>query len=178
MKIVKNYNDTNLIDNQEVLDQRFQRTVYAMSSGLLEHVQSLLLPGNTVVMFSGSWRFNLDATYLEAKVFQKTKLPIHQRTWFVEPDNSELFNKVLEQLAPKNLLLLHSGFFCNYESLDQIMIKISLYQQLINTGSQIILTIPQNRVDFNRLKYSCEHVSQNLSIDFFNDSFIVQRIKA
>ena len=174
MKVIEKYSDGAILNTAEVVTQRFQKSIYDISTGVTESIRSKLLPGKTVVLFSGSWRFNFDAVYLEAKIFDRNTISLHSQTYFVEPNNTKLFDKVMHGIHATNILILHSGFFCNYKSLDVIVEQMSTYQQYC--PKQIVLSIPQERVSFNRLKYSVNDVAQQYQAEVVDNCFIIQMV--
>ena len=174
MKVIKKYADGDMLNTVEVTTQRFQKSIYDISTDVIESVRSKLYPGKTVVLFSGSWRFDFDAIYLEAKIFNNTAISLHSQTYFVEPNYTKLFDKVMYNINATNILILHSGFFCNYKSLDAIVEQMKTYQRFC--PKQIVLSIPQERVSFNRLKYSVNDMAQQYQAEVTDNCFIIQLI--
>ena len=182
MKIIEKYSDGNFLNSAEVRTQQFQTSVYNISTSLVEFVQSKLHAGTTAVLFSGHWRFNFDATYLEAKFFKDTKITAKEKTYFVEPiglgirpnhiADVELHDKIMHDTNATNILILHSALFCNYQSIDIIIDRMKSYQQF--HPKQIVLSVPYQRVNFNRLKYTAADIAQQHQLHLVQDSFIVQ----
>ena len=173
MKVVEKYSDASFVDNKEFVTRRFQKSMYPISSTVIEHVRSKLCSGKTAVLFSGSWRFDFDAIYLEADFFKNNTISLNESTYFVDPNNTTLFNKAMHDINALNILILHSGVFCNYQSIQTILDKMKSYQQFY--PKQIILSIPQERVNFNRLKYSANDIAQQYQAEILDDSFVIQR---
>ena len=155
------------------MTQYYNVSVYPMSTAIINYIKSLLLPGPTVILFSGGWRLDFDAMYLELNSFKTVDIPtIPKNTYFVNPTNTALIHKVLTDVGAQNALFLHSAMFCNYRSVEQLAENV---QQYLNSVPQVILTIPTIRTDFNRLKYSCEDIAQQYSAEYIDDSFIIKR---
>ena len=184
MKIIEKYSDGNFVNSAEVRTQRFQASVYNVSASVVKFVQSKLQPGKTVVLFSGSWRFNFDATYLEASFFKNSTMSLNSNTYFVEPvglgikpntsSDYELFDKIMYDIAAQNILIIHSALFCNDQSMAVIIDRMKFYQQFM--PKQIILSVPHSGVHFNRLKCTANDLAQQCQTKIVDDSFILQLI--
>jgi hypothetical protein len=173
MKVIQQYSDSTFLDTAEVTTQQFQKSTYNISADVIEFVRSKLYVGNTAVLFSGHWRFNFDAIYLEAKIFKhNTIVAREKKTYFVEPSDEKLFDKIMYDIEASNILILHSAVFCNYQPMDKIIDKMKNYQKF--NPKQIVLTVPHGKIDFNRLKYSVNDIAQQYQIEIVDDSFIVQ----
>jgi len=182
MKIIEKYADGTFPNQADVRTQQFQTSIYHISNNVIEFVQSRLHAGNTAVLFSGGWRFDFDATYLEAKFFEDTAISLKENTYFVEPivldirpssvADAELHDKVMYNTNAANILILHSALFCNYQSMDTIIDRMKRYQQF--HPKQIMLSVPHERVNFNRLKYSVNDIAQQYQADVVDNSFVIQ----
>lgn len=174
MKVIKNYSEAALIDSSDHVNQRFKKSVYDISSVVEDYVESVLLPGATVVMFSGAWRFALDAVYIESNMFKNHTLCLPKKTYFLDSENTALIDKIMHSIKPINITFLHSGFFCNYQSLNTVIKNMNQYR--VYQPKQILLSIPQNRVDFNRLKFSVDDIARQYQTKIIEDSFILQQV--
>jgi hypothetical protein len=172
MKIIERYSDSNILSNAEITTERFQKSVYSISTTVTESIRSRLTPGKTTVLFSGGWRFDFDAIYLESKSFSNSKILSNKKTYFVEPNNTKLFNKVMHDMHASNILILHSGFFCNYQPLDKIIAQMKQYWQF--HPKQIILSVPQEKINFNRLKYCAADLAEQYQAEIIDNCFVVQ----
>ena len=182
MKIIEKYADGNFVNKVDVRTQRFQASIYHISNNIIECVRATLQTGNTAVLFSGSWRFNFDATYLEAKFFEDTTISLKENTYFVEPigldirpscvADEELHDKIMHNINAANVLILHSALFCNYQSMDTIIDRMKRYQRF--HPKQVILSVPHERVNFNRLKYSANDIAQQYQTEIVDGSFVIQ----
>jgi hypothetical protein len=172
MKIIERYSDSDILSNAEITAERFQKSVYNISTTVTESIRSRLNPGKTTVLFSGSWRFDFDAIYLEAKIFSNSTILSNKKTYFVEPNDTKLFNKVMHDIRASNILILHSGFFCNYRPLDEIIAHMKQYWQF--HPKQIMLSVPQERINFNRLKYCADDLAEQHQAEIIDNCFIVQ----
>ena len=182
MKIIEKYADGNFLNRVDVRTQRFQTSIYHITNNVIECVRSTLQVGNTAVLFSGNWRFNFDAVYLEAKFFEDTTISLKENTYFVEPigldirpngvADEKLHDKIMRNTNAANILILHSALFCNYQSMDTIIRRMKRYQQF--QPKQILLSVPYERVHFNRLKYTASDIAQHYQAEIVDDSFVVQ----
>jgi len=98
-------------------------------------------------------------------------MTLHKNTYFVEPNNTKLFDKVMHDINAENILILHSGFFCNYQHIHTIVEQLKSYQRFC--PKQIMLSIPQERVNFNRLKYSANDIAQQYQAQLVDNCFII-----
>ena len=182
MKIIEKYSDGNFVDNADVRTQRHLASVYNISATVIKFAQSTLRNGKTVVLFSGSWRFDFDATYLEASFFENSTMSLNNNTYFVEPiglgirpngpNDEELFDKIMYNAAAANVLILHSALFCNYQSMTTIIDRMKSYQRFC--PKQILLSVPHGMVHYNRLKYTANDVAQQYQAEIVDDSFVIQ----
>jgi hypothetical protein len=172
MKVIQDYSDSVLLNSPAVITQRFQKSIYPFSTNIEDCVRSKLHKGKTVVLFSGSWRFDFDATYLEVEFFKNNTISLKDNTFFVDPNNIELLDKIMYDQDASNILILHSAFFCNYQTLDTIINQARYYQKFCS--KQVILSIPQYAVNFNRLKHSTNDIAQQYQAEIIDDSFIIQ----
>jgi len=172
MKVIQQYSDSTFLDNVKVATQQFQKSTYDTSADVIGCVKSKLHVGKTAVLFSGHWKFDFDAIYLEAKIFSNNTIVSRQKTYFVDPSDEKLFDKIMYDINASNILILHSALFCNYQPMDKIIDKMKNYQKF--NPKQIILSIPHKAIDFNRLKYSVSDIAQQYKIEIVDDSFVVQ----
>jgi hypothetical protein len=97
-----------------------------------------------------------------------------KKTYFLDSENTALIDKIMHSIKPINIAFLHSGFFCNYQSLNTIIDNMNQYR--VYQPKQILLSIPQNRIDFNRLKFSVNDIAMQYQTKLIEDSFILQRV--
>jgi hypothetical protein len=64
MKIIERYSDSNILSNAEITTERFQKSVYSISTTVTESIRSRLTPGKTTVLFSGGWRFEIGRAHV------------------------------------------------------------------------------------------------------------------
>jgi hypothetical protein len=128
--------------------------------------------GPVAVLFSGGWRFNFNAVYLEHKIYKNTTLTNHEHTYFIDLDNKSLLNALLKKINAANTLILHSSMF-DYRSLTDIITQLPKYQP---PGGQILYSVPHCRVNFNRLKYSVEDMAKKVQAQVVDDCFVIQKI--
>ena len=154
---------------------RCQLMSYDINNTLLSAVQEQLIDGPTVFMFSGSWRLNLVATYIELRMFKECGLKFHKSTLFVEPNESKLFNLVLSKLAPINLVILHSDYWVQHQSVENLMYNLDQLLQYVSPGGQVLCTVPVNHIHFNRLTMSCDDLLAQTHGTLINDSLMLVR---
>ncbi len=170
--IIQDYQNATIKDTPGVVDARFLASVYPINNNILSCIKNCLLPGSTVVICSGGWRLNLDAIYIESKVFQSTTLPCPSQTYFTDLGNKNLLSCVLDKMQPTNILFVHSGFFTSYRKIQNIIQDINWYAQY---GKQVVMSSPTNKFDFNRLTTTLSQLAQDLGGFSIDDSIIVQR---
>lgn len=170
MTLVQTYRDAKLKATCDVVNQRFQLSVYDISPAVLDLVLSKSVQGNTVTLLSGSWRFNFDATYIEHKTFATSTLKLHKNTVFVDWSNLTAVDTLMSKLQAKNILILHSGMFCRYRHIDTVVDQM-LYYKKFNPG-QITLSTPSQALDFNRLKYSVNDIASKYQAKLLDNNLI------
>jgi hypothetical protein len=179
MNVLESYltNSSLLRDDPDSQTRRFKIMVYdPIPDAVLDHVQKLLLPGPTVCMFSGSWRLQLAATYLELRQFKNSKLAFHPRTLFVNLDETKLFHLTLSCLSPANLLILHNDWWTGHHPVDNLVTKLdNLCQYVQGQQGQVICSLPLVHLNFNKLKYSNNDIALRFDGTIVHDSMILVR---
>jgi hypothetical protein len=178
MKVITNLRQTNIVNianndlEPKVIDQQFQKSVYDISPLIIDYIKTKLQPGPIAVLFSGGWRFDFNAVYLEHKIYKNTTLTNHEHTYFVDLTNKTLLTVLLKKFNVSNTLILHSSMF-DYGSLTDIITQLPEYQL---PGGQILYSVPHCRVNFNRLKYSVEDMAKKVQAQIVDDCFVIQKI--
>ncbi len=157
--------------NDTFLAEQYESTLYSLPNSVLEYVKSLLNPGQTVVLFSGSSRLNFDALYMESNFFSKSSVKWHPETIFVDPKSNTAIEYAIKKLNVENLLILNSTLFIKYRSWKKIFDDIQNYKKI---SKKVIVTLPINRFDFNRLKYSVNDIAKMLNGIVLDDTIICQ----
>jgi hypothetical protein len=171
MSVIESYITDPQINDIVTLTSKYQHMMYDIGSDVIEHVNDLLLIGKTVIMYSGSWRFNLDAVYLELKMMQDCNLQFHKSTLFVETMQPKLVNLTLKSIAPKNIAILHSDYWIAHQPVNQLLEKMDSLLKYVQPGGQVICTVPLKHLNFNRLT----RTYQDLGFDLIGDSAVVVR---
>ena len=161
MTTIESYFDKPVKSDPESMLEYYKFMVYDLPPDVIEHVKNLLLPGKTVVMFSGSWRLDLDATYLEPRMFKNSLLEFHDSTLFVEPNEQKLFDLTLSKLSPTNLLILHNDWWTAHHPIDQLIFNLDQFLKYVRPHQgQIICTLPESHVNFNKLTTTLDDLCQ------------------
>lgn len=159
-----------LSSDEFVVDQ-YKSTLYPIPESVIEYVTKRLLPGNTVVLFSGEHRFNINATYIEPKfLLSMTRSSKNSKIIFADQHNTKLLYYTLDKLQIKNLLVLNNGHFIRYRDYQEIIVDMN---NLKKYTDQLIVTLPLIRFDFNRLKYSNEEIAVNLGGTVLEETVVV-----
>jgi len=178
MKVIDSYlTDAVLLDDPATLATRCKVLSYNVDSDVLTVVQNMLLPGQTTFMFSGSWRLEVDATYIELKMFKDSNLNFHKSTLFVDPNNKKLYNLVLNRLSSVNLVILHSDYWVQHQPVEQIINRLDRLLMYVQPGGQIICTIPFKHIHFNRLTTTYQNILTQTNGYQINDSIVIVRKK-
>lgn len=172
MKILSSYSDSIIKTTPDILAERAERVVYPISDQLINCIVEKL-DGNTVILFSGSWRLNFNAVYIEHKGFQSAAKDFHANTLFVDPENKFLFDYTLQKLKPKTLAILHSSIFFRYRKISDVMINLNELKTYIDPQGKIIATVPHNRIDFNRLTTPVSQLVKEISAECVDDSLVI-----
>ena len=179
MKVVDSYQDELALDTStQSLARRYQYMSYDVDDTVISTVKRQLLEGTTVFMFSGSWRLDIDATYLELRMFKNCGLSFHTSTLFVEPNELKLFNLTLSKLAPKNLVILHSDYWCCNSSIENLLDRLDQLLPHVQSGGQVLCTVPIGHIHFNRLTMSVADLleqTHGILISNFDNSVMIVR---
>lgn len=179
MTVVESYlNNADLLRTDNITQaRRYKFMVYdPIPNSVLNHVKTLLLPGPTVCLFSGSWRLALPATYLELRQFKHSQITYHPHTLFVNPDETKLFELTLTRLCPVNLLILHNDWWTAHMPVDKLITKLSDLCCYVRAQlGQVICTLPLIHLNFNKLKYSNHDIAEHFDGTVLQDSMILIR---
>jgi hypothetical protein len=179
MKVVDSYLDDSVLDTSTRASAlRYQYMSYDIDHAVVSAVKNQLLEGTVVFMFSGSWRLDFDATYLELRMFKNCGLPFHASTLFVEPNELKLFNLTLSKLAPTNLIILHSDYWCRHSSIEDLLDRLDQLLPYVQSGGQVICTVPIRHIHFNRLTMSVDDLleyTNGVEIGDRDNSIIIVR---
>jgi len=159
----------NIVDSDHVKDQ-YCSSLYKISNDIVNLVKLKLLAGTTVVLNSGSFRFDIDAIYLEPKYLAQHDLTWHQNTLFINYENNMLLEYTLNKINPTNIVILNSEIFIQYRSWSDIDTEIKKLKQFT---TQIIVTVPKHRFDFNRLRYTYETIAEKLNATIVENTLLI-----
>jgi hypothetical protein len=158
-------------DSLDVLAHRYQYLSYGITEPIMDYIKKQILIQPTVFMFSGSWRLDFDATYLELKIAQHYPLPFAKGTLFVEPNHLELFDLTLKSLRPVHLAIIHSDYWVGHRPIDDVVTHLDYLTRYVQPGGQVFCTVTLRNVNFNRLTTSYN----DLGFDIVDDSMIIKR---
>ena len=171
MTIVDSYLTGPVLNDQISLSTRYQYMMYDIEPKIIEHVGNLLLGEKTLVMYSGSWRLNFDATYIELRMMKNCSLNFHKSTLFVEPKEPKLVELTLKSIRPDNIAIIHSDYWVGHQPIEQLIKNIDNLVRYVQPGGQVICTVPLIHVNFNRLTTTYH----DLGFDIVDDSIVIVR---
>lgn len=175
-EVIEFYFDKLLHKDSDSMAELYTFMVYDIPLSVVDEVKKLLLPGKTVAFFSGSWRLDLDATYLELKMFKDSLIKFHPLTLFVDHNNHQVFDYTMKKLAPTNFLILHNDWWIGHCLLEDLIVKLDSFIKYVRPwGGQIICTLPVIHTNFNKLKMSLEDLTQQTNGKIIDDSLIIVR---
>lgn len=162
--------DSNISLDPDHAKEQYNFNLYQLLPAVLDSVRANVIPGSTVVLFSGSPRFDFDATYIEPKMFSQCDIAWKPNTIFIDPSQTEMLDFTLKKLAPTNLLILHSVVFMQYRQWHEIHSDIKKYK---NFAERVIVSLPLDRFEFHRLKYTSQDIAKLLGGSVIEDSVVV-----
>lgn len=175
MKIIDSYFSDLLTEDTDTLRARYQFMSYALTDNILPAVAQRLRSGVTVFLFSGSWKLEFDAVYIEPKIFQHVGLQFHPRTIFIKPELEKLYQLTLKSLNPTNLIILHSDFWLGHRPIEQVVQGLNDLTDYIAPGGQVLCTCPVNHLNFNKLKFSTNDIVQVLDAELVDNSIFITK---
>lgn len=171
--IIESYHDHPLRRDPVSQAKMYASMVYPLSDTIINHVHKVLLPGKNVGLFSGSWRLNLDSTYIEMKKFRHCDLNFHANTIFVDHFNFTIFDYVLHRLRPKNLLILHNDWWTAHQPILELIERVDTYLKYTRKNDgQIIFTLPLVHLNFNKLTTNLDSLLASTNATVVEDSGI------
>jgi hypothetical protein len=156
--------------SEEFALEQYWSSVFPLSLKVIDYVTDLINSESTVVLYSGGPRLNYDAIYIEPAIFSTLPVAWNQKTLFLDPKNKILLNYTIRKLNPKNLLILNSNIFIRYRLWNEILLDIQNYK---NMAEKVIVSMPVNRFDFNRLKFSIKDITKELNGQIIDNTIIL-----
>lgn len=155
----------------DIKSDRCRAMVYPLDDGLLDHIISLTLPGKTVFLFSGSWRLNMEAVYIELKHLQDCRLQWHPNTLFAEPNQKNSYLYILKKLQPQNFVILNSDYWTGHRPLVDILLDLD---ELKKIAPRVICSLPVRHANFNKLTTSIRDLCDLYpGMNVFNDNLVI-----
>jgi len=171
--IVDSLISSQVLDSITSRTDQYQVMVYPLEEGVLEHVMSLTVPGKTVFLFSGGWRLDIDAVFLELRCFRDCEIHWHPKTLFVEPQEKNFYQYVLNKLQPQNFIILHSDYWTGHRPLADV---ISDLEELRKIAPRVIFSLPLERANFNKLTTSVQDLCNRWpGLEIVNNSLVITR---
>lgn len=175
-QIVESYSNQLLKNDSASLANRCEFMVYPIAPSLIDYVKNFLIPGKTIVMFSGSWRLHLNATYIELKMFKNSFLKFHKSTLFIDYNKSKLFDYVLSKLKASNILILHNDWWTSHLPLEHLVLQLDKFLKYVKPQKgQIICTLPLIHANFNKLTMTVNDAAMSVNGTVFKDSLVIIR---
>jgi len=181
MKIVESYLDEgSSAISPELLTERYLYTDQRCNSvplGIKQFIDKKIR-NDSVILFSGSWRFDYDVKYFESKYFKNCQLPFHKNTFFVESNRffeSKILNLALKKIKPTSILIIHSDFFSQHLEVSLLIKKIDFYKQFLSSNGEILFTLPLKYLNFNRLTTSLNTLITNTNGVVVDDCIVITR---
>jgi hypothetical protein len=156
------------ISKQFALEQ-YWTGVFPISADVLDYVKKIISK-DTIVLFSGSPNLSIEGVCIEPSMFSHLSIKWKNNTIFVDPKNQSLLHYVIKKQKSKQLLILNSNIFLQYRSWIDIQKDINVFTNIVN---QVIVTIPVNRFDFNRLQFSNTEIATKLGGVIVEDTIVV-----
>lgn len=179
MTIITSYvTDASLVrQDPETLAKMYKVQVYdPVPDPVVDRVTHLCRPGKTVVLFSGSWRLNLNATYIEHRRYRDVPIHFHANTLFLDHNQSDLFELTLHKLMPTNINILHNDWWTLHRPVQDLTAWLDGFLPFVKSRQgRIICSLPLIHLNFNRLKYGYDDIAQQISGEIVHDSMIIVR---
>ena len=163
MRIIQSLEQVSLTNNLEVLTNFFSFQYNAVDQLVIDYISQHLSPGNTVIVHSGAWRFNLNAKYIEPMYLQYLNFNFPEPTYFIDNNKEDLLIKLANKFT--NVLFIDSPL-TRYKTVDEINNFLANFPNSI-TAINIDLLI------YNRLTTSLDKVAEELNGRIFG-RFIVK----
>lgn len=171
MTVIESYIVDPLLNDTVALTNRYQYMMYDITPTIIEYVNNLLLDGKTLIMYSGSWRFDLEATYVELRMMRYCNLNFHKSTLFVEPNEAKLIELTLKSINPVNIVIMHSDYWVAHQPIEQLIKSMDNLLKYAQPGGQVICTVPLIHLNFNRLTTTYH----DLGFNIVDDSIVIVR---
>lgn len=157
-----------IISDQFALEQ-YWTSVFPISASVLSYVKKIVSE-DLVILFSGSPNLPIEGICIEPNMFSHLDINWKNNTIFVNPTNQLLLQYVIKKQKSKQLLILNSNIFLQYRSWIDIQKDINVFAKLVE---QVIVTIPVNRFDFNRLQFTDTEIAAKLGGIIVEDTIVI-----
>ena len=156
--------------NEKFLVEQYNSTLYPLSEKIIDHISSVIDDSSSIVLFSGGSRLNFNAAYIEPQMFSKANINWKPQTLFIDPSQNKLINYTIKKLNKTNLIILNTSLFIKYRSWELILQDIQYYKTLVD---RVIVSLPIERFDFNRLKFSSHAIASMMGGILLDDTIII-----
>lgn len=161
----------------ETLSRMYKFMVYdPVPDSVVDRVRHLCQSGKTVMLFSGSWRWKLDATYIEHRHYRNVGIDYHPNTLFLNHNESGLFELVLRRLLPVNINILHNDWWTSHRPIEDLVMWLDSFLPFVRPRQgRVICSLPLIHLNFNRLKYGYNEIAEQIAGEIVQDSIIIVR---
>jgi hypothetical protein len=156
--------------DERYLTERYKSTFYQISEPVEHYVQNIINNQSTTVLFSGNYKCSKNSTFIEPAMFSKAKISWQANTLFVDPAKTKVVEYVIKKINADILCILNSATFVQYQDWQIIFKKIENYKKI---SKNLLITIPINRFNFNRLKYSYAQIATKLGGVIVDNTIII-----
>jgi hypothetical protein len=153
MKIIQNFKQVELVDDIKILTKFFNRQYNPVPDELVEYVKTYFNFKNTVMVYSGAWRFNVEISYIEPCYLRKLEFNYPKLTYFVDHSNEDLLIKLVNKFS--NIMFIDSTL-TKYKTINEL-------NALFNKFPGCVAAINTNLIIYNRLTTPLKKVAEQLN---------------
>jgi hypothetical protein len=153
MKIIQNFKQVKLVDDPKILTKFFNSQYNFVEQELIECVKLHLQPGNTVLVHSGSWRFDFVASSIEPSYLRELDFKFSKSTYFVDYHKEDLLIKLVNK-------------FSNAVFIDSPLTRYKTVIELTEFFKQFPTSVAAIRTDlmlYNRLTTTIDDLVEQLN---------------
>lgn len=166
MKIIHNFDQVSLVSDVKILTKFFGQQYGTVSEKVLEHVKIHFSPGNTVILYSGAWRFKLNTNYIESDYLRDLEFDFPKFTYFINQSKEDLWIKIANKFA--NTAFIDSPL-TRYKSISEL-------NDFFKKFPGCVAAINTNLIIYNRLTTSLDQITEQLNGQLI-DQFIIASTK-
>lgn len=176
MKLISNYTEATLKPVEQLPAGFLLQQFSTVSKDVIDYVKKNILPGNSILLFSGHWQYSLGIPAIEFNYVKNMGLQCLDDTLYIDQLASNVLQSTLKGTSCSNLILLDSPVL-KYLTIDETNSVLDAYLKLMPQG-QLIASISMSFLKFNRLNMLESELAAQLQGTVVGKNIVTVRTKS